>query len=251
MSDHKSIDNNTIRLNKFLSENGLCSRREADELIAGGAVTVDGRTAVMGERIHGSEKIFVRGKPIKGRAGSHTYIVINKPRGIVCTTKNDKNNVIDYLKLDTRVFPVGRLDKDSEGLLLLSSDGDIVNRMMRAGNYHEKEYVVTVDRPVDDNFIRKMSAGVYLPELEVKTRPCAVTKTGRNTFKIILTQGLNRQIRRMCQALGFKVVTLKRVRIMNIRLGNLAVGQWRPMTEEELKELKRRIRKSSNGPKNS
>lgn len=248
MSDQKSIDN-TIRLNKYLSENGVCSRREADDLIARGAVTVNGRTAVMGERIIGNEKIFVGGKPIKGRSGSHTYIVMNKPRGIVCTTKNDKNNVIDYLKLDTRVFPVGRLDKDSEGLLLLSSDGDIVNRMMRAGNYHEKEYVVTVDRPVDDEFIRKMRAGVYLAELEVKTRPCTVTKTGPNTFKIILTQGLNRQIRRMCQALGQRVVTLKRVRIMNIRLGNLPVGQWRPMTEEELKELKVRLRKSSNGPK--
>lgn len=235
-----------IRLNKYLSECGQCSRREADDLIARGEVTVDGHTASMGERVSGHEKILIHGKPIKGPSKSHTYIVMNKPRGVVCTTKNDKNNVIDYLGLEQRVFPVGRLDKDSEGLLILTSDGDIVNRMMRAGNFHEKEYVVTVDKPIDETFIRKMSAGVFLPELEVKTRPCTVIKTGRTSFKIILTQGLNRQIRRMCQCLGFRVVSLKRVRIMNIRLGSLATGAWRPMTAEELKDLKKIIRKSSN-----
>lgn len=239
-------DNSLVRLNKYLSECGRCSRREADDLIARGAVTVDGHVAAMGEKVSGHEKIFINGTPIKGPSKSHTYIVMNKPRGIVCTTKNDKNNVIDYLGLDQRVFPVGRLDKDSEGLLILTSDGDIVNRMMRAGNFHEKEYTVTVDKPIDETFIRKMSAGVYLPELEVKTRPCKAMKTGKTAFKIVLTQGLNRQIRRMCQCLGYKVITLKRVRIMNIRLGSLSTGAWRPMTEQELKDLKKLIRKSSN-----
>ena len=156
------------------------------------------------------------------RTPEHTYIALNKPRGIVCTTKNDKDNVIDFLKLDQRVFPAGRLDKDSEGLLLLTSDGDIVNRIMRGAAGHEKEYVVRVNRPVDDAFIRKMSQGVYLEELDVTTRPCQVRQTGRDVFHIILTQGLNRQIRRMCQALGYRVVTLQRIRIMNIRLGRPA-----------------------------
>ena len=231
-----------IRLNKYLSEQGVCSRREADELIARGKVEVDGIPAAMGQRITGQERICLMGRPIKKEEAAHIYIALNKPRGIVCTTKNDKDNVIDYLSLDRRVFPVGRLDKDSEGLLLLTSDGKIVNEIMRAANGHEKEYVVTVDKPIDRAFVKKMSAGVRLTELSVTTRPCKVWQTGKRTFSIILTQGLNRQIRRMCQALGFRVVTLKRVRIMNIHLGNLATGKWRTLTKDELSGLGRLLK---------
>lgn len=239
------IQDETIRLNKYLSAHGVCSRREADELIARGKVRVNGHTAAMGEKVTGREDICVCGKRIGKKGPGHIYIVLNKPRGIVCTTKNDKDNVIDFLKLDQRVFPAGRLDKDSEGLLLLTSDGDIVNRIMRGAAGHEKEYVVRVNRSVDDAFIRKMSQGVYLEELDVTTRPCQVRQTGRDVFHIILTQGLNRQIRRMCQALGYRVVTLQRIRIMNIRLGNLPVGQWRHLTKEELEEMGRLIREGS------
>ena len=239
------MEDEKIRLNKYLSECGICSRREADALISGKKVTIDGRIAVMGDKVTGQEKIYADGIQVKKRTEAHTYILLNKPKGIVCTTKNDKNNVIDYLGLKQRVFPVGRLDRDSEGLLMLTSDGDIVNGMMRAGNYHEKEYVVTVDRPVDSCFIKQMSDGVYLEELNVTTRPCKVTKTGKNTFNIILTQGLNRQIRRMCQALGFRVVQLRRIRIMNLQLGNLPEGQWRTLTDGELTQLKKMVEGSS------
>lgn len=237
-----------IRLNKYLSSSGICSRREADELIAQNKITINGKTALMGEQITGDEQICIMGKPIKKAENAHIYIALNKPRGIVCTTKNDKNNVIDYLHLDRRVFPVGRLDKDSEGLLLLTSDGDIVNRMMRSANAHEKEYHVRVNRPVDQHFIEKMSAGIFLEELGVTTRPCRVWQTGQYTFSIILTQGLNRQIRRMCQSLGYRVTTLKRYRIMNIELGSLPTGKWRELTQEELDGLKKLIKKSSNQP---
>ena len=231
----------SIRLNKYLSEQGVCSRREADELIGSGAVTVDGKKAVMGERIWGTEKICVSGKVLKQNQEDHIYILLNKPRGIVCTTKNDKNNVIDYLSLKQRVFPVGRLDKDSEGLLMLTNDGDIVNRMMRSSNGHEKEYEVTVNRPVTREFLKAMSDGVWLEELQVKTRPCKLTKTSSDGFNIILTQGYNRQIRRMCLALGYRVRTLKRIRIMNIKLGDLKTGQWRYTTQAEMKALKQAI----------
>ena len=231
----------SIRLNKYLSEQGVCSRREADDYIARGKVTVDGKKAVMGERVTGQEQICLMGQRIKKSEMEHIYIALNKPRGITCTTKNDKNNVIDYLQLERRVFPVGRLDKDSQGLLILTSDGKIVNPMMRAASGHDKEYVVTVDRPIDQTFIEKMAGGIYLEDLDVTTRPCTVRKLNQKTFSIILTQGLNRQIRRMCQALGFKVITLKRIRIMNIRLGDLKPGCWRYLTEQELSELKRRM----------
>ena len=175
----------SIRLNKYLSEQGVCSRREADELIGSGAVTVDGKKAVMGERIWGTEKICVSGKVLKQNQEKSYFVLLNKPRGIVCTTKNDKNNVIDYLSLKQRVFPVGRLDKDSEGLLMLTNDGDIVNRMMRSSNGHEKEYEVTVNRPVTREFLKAMSDGVWLEELQVKTRPCKLTKTSSDGFNII------------------------------------------------------------------
>lgn len=230
-----------MRLNKYLSAQGICSRREADAWIAGKKITVDGHIASMGEKVTGREKIEIDGRPIKKEKKEHIYIALNKPRGIVCTTKNDKDNVIDFLGLDRRVFPVGRLDKDSEGLLLLTSDGDIVNRIMKAANRHEKEYVVKVNRPLGRDFVKRMSGGLYLEELDVTTRPCQVYPVGKDTFKIILTQGLNRQIRRMCQCLGYRVLTLKRIRIMNIRLGELPTGQWRYLEKQELETLKGRL----------
>ena len=243
------MEREKLRLNKYLSEIGFCSRREADALVDAKRVTIDGRIAVMGDKVTGDENICVDRKPVGKTKDEHTYILLNKPRGIVCTTKNDKDNVIDYLKLSTRVFPVGRLDKDSEGLLLLSSDGDIVNRMMRAGNFHEKEYIVKVNNIITDDFIKRMSAGVYLEELEQTTRPCKVKKINDYELRIILTQGLNRQIRRMCQALGYRVIKLKRIRIMNLKLDDLKVGQWRNVTQEELKELKRLLASSANTSK--
>lgn len=243
------MEQEKIRLNKYLSEIGFCSRREADILVEDKRVTINGRFAVMGDKVTGEEVICVDHKPVGKIKDVHTYILLNKPRGIVCTTKNDKDNVIDYLKLNTRVFPVGRLDKDSEGLLLLSSDGDIVNRMMRAGNFHEKEYIVKVNNIITDDFVKRMSAGVYLEELEQTTRPCKVKKINDYEFRIILTQGLNRQIRRMCQALGYRVIKLKRVRIMNLKLDGLKVGQWRDVTPEELKELKRLLASSKSTSK--
>ncbi len=233
----------SVRLNKYLSAHGVCSRREADEWIARGKITINGRKAAMGEKVTGGEDIRVSGKKINPQAPEYTYIVLNKPRGIVCTTKNDKDNVIDFLNLPQRVFPVGRLDKDSEGLLLLTNDGEIVNEIMRAAAGHEKEYVVKVNRPVDRSFIEKMSRGIYLEELNTTTRPCQVRQTGKDIFHIILTQGLNRQIRRMCQALGYKVVMLRRIRIMNIRLGDLLTGSWRPLTQKELTVMKKMIKR--------
>lgn len=233
----------SVRLNKYLSAHGVCSRREADEWIARGKITINGRKAAMGEKVTGGEDIRVSGKKINPQAPEYTYIVLNKPRGIVCTTKNDKDNVIDFLNLPQRVFPVGRLDKDSEGLLLLTNDGEIVNEIMRAAAGHEKEYVVKVNRPVDRSFIEKMSRGIYLEELNTTTRPCQVRQTGKDIFHIILTQGLNRQIRRMCQALGYKVVMLRRIRIMNIRLGDLSTGSWRPLTQKELTVMKKMIKR--------
>ena len=230
-----------MRLNKYLGAQGVCSRREADEWIAEKKITVDGRTASVGEKVTGQEHIEIDGRPIKKEKKEHIYIALNKPRGIVCTTKNDKDNVIDFLGLERRVFPVGRLDKDSQGLLLLTSHGDIVNRIMKAANRHEKEYVVKVNRPLDRDFVKRMSEGVYLEELNVTTRPCRVCPVGKDTFKIILTQGLNRQIRRMCQCLGYRVITLKRIRIMNIRLGTLPLGQWRYLEKQELDILKSQL----------
>ena len=232
-----------IRLNKYLSEQGVCSRREADRLMEAGKVTVDGHVAAMGEKVTGQETILCNGKGIGKAAGGKkikpVLLIVNKPRGVVCTT-SDKDralNVVELVKYPARVYPVGRLDKDSEGLLLMTNQGDLANRIIHAGSLHEKEYMVTVDQPFNAAFIKKMRDGVELKELKVTTRPCEVEAIGPKTFKIVLTQGLNRQIRRMCEELGYYVVTLKRIRIMNIHLGKLKTGDFRRATPKELEEL--------------
>lgn len=235
-----------LRLNKFLSEAGVCSRREADRLIEAGRVTVDGKKAGTGMKIAPGQEVRVDQKLVKPEE-EMIVLAVNKPRGIVCTEeKREPDNIIRFLNYPTRITYAGRLDKDSEGLLLMTNNGDIINKMMRAGNYHEKEYLVTVDKPVTEEFLQHMARGV--PILDTVTRPCQVKKEGKKTFRIVLTQGLNRQIRRMCEALGYKVVTLKRVRIMQIRLGDLKPGQYRPLTEQELASLDRMLEHSSNMP---
>ena len=231
------------RLNKYLSEQGICSRREADRLIEAGKVTIDGRKAGMGEKVTGEETIYCDGKPVGKTAGGRSIkpvlLVVNKPRGIVCTTsdKDRAPNVLDLIQYPTRVYPVGRLDKDSEGLLLMTNQGELANQIIHAGSLHEKEYLVTVDQPFNAAFLKKMREGVELKELGMTTRPCQVEATGSKTFKIILTQGVNRQIRRMCGELGYRVVTLKRIRIMNIHLGKLNTGDYRKVTPKEWEEL--------------
>lgn len=228
-----------IRLNKYLSDIGVCSRRAADRLAQEGKITVNGIAAQPGMRVTPQDDIRVEGKPVR-KEEKKVYLALNKPRGIVCTAeKKEKNNIIDYMNYPLRIYPVGRLDKDSEGLILLTNDGAIVNGMMRARNRHEKEYQVKVDRAFDSGFLERMAQGV--PILDTVTRPCRIRRTGSDTFVIILTQGLNRQIRRMCEALGYRVVRLKRVRIMNIRLGSLPCGKWRELTSEELRVLKAQI----------
>lgn len=232
-----------IRLNKYLSEAGVCSRREADRLIETGQVTVDGVTAVTGMKISQDASVKVRGKAVQMEE-EKILLAFHKPAGIVCTAeKREKNNVIDYLKYPKRIFPIGRLDKDSTGLLLMTNDGELVNKIMRAGNYHEKEYLVTVNKPITEKFCREMASGV--PILDTVTRKCKVEQTGEKEFRIILTQGLNRQIRRMCEALGYRVVTLKRVRIMNILLGTLKEGAYRSVEGKERRELERLLVSSS------
>lgn len=232
-----------MRLNKYLSDAGVCSRREADRLVQDGKVTVDGKTAVLGMQIEEGQEVWVNGKEVR-REEKKVLLLFHKPRGIECTANPKiKNNVISYIDYPIRIYYIGRLDKDSEGLLLLTNQGELVNKMMRAGNCHEKEYLVTVDKPVTDDFIRKMSCGV--PILGTVTRKCHVEKTGEKSFCIILTQGLNRQIRRMCEYLGYRVKRLKRVRVMNLELGSLPAGQYREATKKELEELKSLIRDSS------
>ena len=227
------------RLNKYIADSGYCSRREADRLISEGRVRLDGRVGALGDRVQPGMAVTVDGKPLTGE-GEKVYLLLNKPRGIVCTADpREPMNVVDYLGYPLRVFPVGRLDKDSEGLLLLTSDGEIVNRMLRAAGGHEQEYEVQVDRPVTPDFVRRMSEGV--PILDTVTLPCRVRRTGERSFNIVLVQGLNRQIRRMCEALGFNVTHLRRVRIMNLRLGRLQPGQWRAVTEDELNGLMERL----------
>lgn len=231
------------RLNKFLSEAGVCSRREADRLIEAGAVTVNGEPAVTGMRVSEEDTVLVKGKKIRKKE-EMVLLLMNKPRGLICTAQTrEKPNIIEYLNYPVRVYPVGRLDKDSEGLLLLTNNGDLVNRIMRAGNFHEKEYRVWVDRPIDQEFIKKMSGGV--PILNTVTRPCKVRKTGKNTFSIILTQGLNRQIRRMCEYLGYQVKRLVRVRIMNLRLNGIETGAYRRITDQEYRELQELLKDST------
>jgi len=236
LKEKKSADEQ-IRLNKFLSDAGYCSRREADRLVEQGAVKVNGKTAVMGQKVTINDSIMVKGKNIS-REEEQILIALNKPVGIECTTDlNNPDNIVDFINFDKRVYPIGRLDKNSQGLILLTNDGSIVNNILKGSNYHEKEYVVTVDKPVTDDFIKKMSTGVRI--LDQVTRPCKVTKVKKQVFNIVLTQGLNRQIRRMCGELGYNVQKLKRIRIMNIELGNLPVGQYRKVTDSELKELMR------------
>lgn len=225
----------SIRLNKYLSDAGICSRRQADRWIEEKRITVNGETARTGMKIALDSEVCIDGKPIK-KEEKKVLLAMNKPAGIVCTAeKREKNNIVDYMKYPKRIYPVGRLDKDSTGLLLLTNDGELVNKIMRAGNYHEKEYLVSVNKPVTEEFCRKMSCGVAI--LDTVTRPCKVEKIGEKSFRIILTQGLNRQIRRMCETLGYRVLTLQRVRIMNIRLGSLKEGTWRSIEGKERKEL--------------
>ena len=237
----------SIRLNKYLSDAGVCSRRAADKAIEEGRVLVNGKPAEMGMRVSQSDEVLFDGKPVSNADKRPVLIAYNKPVGIVCTAeKREKNNIIDHINYPERIYPIGRLDKDSNGLILLTNQGDLVNKIMRAANAHEKEYIVTVDKDIDSDFINKMSAGVYLDELEVTTRKCHVEKLSKRTFKIVLTQGLNRQIRRMCQMLGFRVRSLKRVRIMNIELKNLQEDTYRDVTEAELKVLYKMLEGSRN-----
>lgn len=233
-----------IRLNKFLSEAGVCSRREADRLIESGRVFVDGKRAETGMKVSASQEIKV-GKKVVSKGNEMVLLAVNKPVGIVCTEeKREKKNIIRFLNYPTRITYIGRLDKDSEGLLLMTNNGDIINKMMRAGNRHEKEYKVTVDKPITPEFLEKMGAGV--PILDTVTRPCKIRQIGKYKFDIILTQGLNRQIRRMCEYFGYKVTRLERIRVMNITLGNLKPGEYRKVTEKELEELYELIKDSSN-----
>lgn len=225
----------TVRLNKYISESGFCSRREADKLIESGLVTIDGIKATMGTKVSKGQIVKVNGKLIS-KEEDLVYIVLNKPVGITCTTEHKvKGNIVDFVNHKKRIFPIGRLDKDSQGLILMTNDGDIVNKILRAGNNHEKEYIVTVNKPINEEFVRRMSNGIKI--LGQVTKKCYVKKESNNTFRIILTQGLNRQIRRMCEALGYEVVKLKRIRIMNINLGELRMGEWRDLTYKELKGL--------------
>ena len=223
-----------VRLNKFIADCGYCSRREADRLIEAGKVSVNGRKAEMGMRVTDDDTVVIDGKTLK-REDETILLIFNKPPGITCTTaKDDETNVVDYINYPKRIYPIGRLDKYSEGLLLLTNRGDLVNGIMRSRYDHEKEYIVTVDRPVDDIFLKKISAGVYLKELDVTTKPCKCQKIARNKFSMIITQGLNRQIRRMCEEMGCRVMKLKRIRILDIELGDLPVGEYRKATKKEM-----------------
>lgn len=233
-----------VRLNKYLSEAGVCSRREADRLIESGRVTIDGKRAETGMKVVPGQVVKV-GKKVVSKQDEMIVLAVNKPAGIVCTEeRRERNSIVRFLNYPVRVTYVGRLDKDSRGLLLMTNNGDIINKMMRAGNRHEKEYKVTVDKAVTNEFLRDMAAGV--PILDTVTRPCQVRKIGKYTFSIVLTQGLNRQIRRMCEALGYQVKDLIRLRIMNIDLGNLKEGEYRKLTDEELNCLYEQIQNSSN-----
>lgn len=224
-----------MRLNKFISETGVCSRRAADAWIEAGRVTVNGAPAVLGTQVKVGDTVCIDGKPI-GASKQHVYIALNKPPGITCTTERDvEGNIVDFVGHRERIFPIGRLDKDSEGLILLTNNGDIVNEILREANEHEKEYLVTVDRPVTDLFLSGMASGVRI--LGTVTKPCKVTRVERCTFRIVLTQGLNRQIRRMCSFFGYKVVKLQRVRIINVTLAGLKLGQWRELEPAEVRGL--------------
>ncbi|WP_047415755.1 23S rRNA pseudouridine(2604) synthase RluF [Cellulophaga sp. Hel_I_12] len=233
-------DEQATRINKYLSEVGYCSRRAADKLIEQGRVTVNGAVPEMGTKITPADEIRVNGELVGKPKEKFTYLAFNKPVGIVCTTDTgvEKDNIIDFINYPKRIFPIGRLDKPSEGLIFMTDDGDIVNKILRARNNHEKEYIVAVNKPVTSDFLRKMSVGV--PILDTVTKPCKVTKIDKYTFSIILTQGLNRQIRRMCEHLEYRVKRLQRVRIMNIDL-DVEVGKWRHLTDAELSEINRLV----------
>lgn len=224
------------RINKYLSEAGYCSRREADKLIDQGRITINGEVPEMGTKVAPGDVVCVNGKPISNTNEKPVYIAFNKPIGIVCTTDSgvEKDNIIDYINYPKRIFPIGRLDKASEGLIFLTNDGDIVNKILRASNNHEKEYLVTVNKPISSTFIDRMGMG--LPILDTVTKKCEVERLGNYDFRIVLTQGLNRQIRRMCEVLDYEVTALKRIRIMNVNL-DIPVGEWRDLTEEELSTI--------------
>ena len=237
------MESAVTRLNKFLSEAGYCSRRAADKLIEEGRVTVNGKHPKMGTKVSSTDEVSVDGKVVSIKKKSRVYIAFNKPVGVVCTTDTrvEKNNIIDFINYPSRIFPIGRLDKDSEGLILLTDDGDIVNKILRSSNNHEKEYIVRVDKPISQTFVKRMSEGV--PILDTMTKPCRVQKLSRDSFKIVLTQVLNRQIRRMCSYLDYEVESLKRVRIMNINLMS-DVGEYRNLTKEELNTLNKALKSS-------
>lgn len=236
-------DNTLYRLNKFISDTGFCSRREADRLIENGNVTINGVIAAVGTKVSEQDQVLIDGKPLKDKP-KRVYLAYHKPVGITCTTERHiQGNIVDAVRYPERIFPIGRLDKPSEGLIFLTNDGDIVNKILRAGNAHEKEYIVTVNKPITERFIQQMSRGV--PILDTVTLPCTVQQRSKQSFSIILTQGLNRQIRRMCEYLGYDVVTLKRNRIMHIRLAGLKPGQWRLLEDIEIKMLEQQLLNSS------
>lgn len=228
-----------MRINKYLSAKGVCSRREADRLLEAGRITVDGAVAECGQQVDDNNIICIDGSKISNDKPEDILIVFNKPVGIVCTTTNKQgnNNIVDYIGYSERIYPIGRLDKESDGLILLTNNGEITDRILRSVNGHEKEYIVKVNKNITKDFLDKMSAGVYLKELNVKTKQCRIYKVNSNTFRIVLTQGLNRQIRRMCQELGYKVEKLTRIRVMNIELGELACGEYRVVEGAEKEKL--------------
>ena len=235
-----------VRINKYLSAAGVCSRREADRQIEAGHVTINGRKAVMGDKVSPGDEVYF-GKKKVSKEEEVILLAVNKPRGIVCTAeKRERNNIVDFVNYPKRIYPIGRLDKESRGLILMTNQGELVNKMMRSGNRHEKEYIVRVNRDITKDFLEKMSAGVYLEELDATTRKCKVEQLGKRTFRIVLTQGMNRQIRRMCEKFHYRVVDLKRTRIMNIQLGDLKEGASRRISPEEWKELRELIKDSSN-----
>ncbi len=238
----KSNDN-SVSLNKYISSTGICSRREADRFIEEGLVKINGTVAQKGNRVFPGDQVLLKGQPLKAKPPA-LYLAFNKPVGIVCTTDpREPKNIISFINHPQRLFPIGRLDKPSQGLIFLTNDGDIVNKILRAGNQHEKEYIVTVDRPINNRFLQRMSQGI--PILGTVTQPCVVDQIDKATFRIILTQGLNRQIRRMCEYLGYEVTKLKRIRIMNVDMSGLKVGQWRELTAQEIKGINAMVRTSS------
>lgn len=235
----------SVRINKYLSEAGICSRREADRQIERGNVTINGRPATMGDKVCPGDSVMY-GKKRVSKEEEMILLAVNKPRGIVCTAeKREKDNIVDYINYPKRIYPIGRLDKNSHGLILMTNQGELGNKIMRSRNFHEKEYIVKVDRDVTESFLRGMSQGVYLRDLDAVTRPCQVEKVGKRTFRIILTQGMNRQIRRMCEHFQYRVLDLKRVRIMNIMLGDLKEGTFREITPKEWEDLQHLLQDSS------